>query len=297
LNGYINTGSGYISTTSTISSGTISTGTITCSGEIKGGSITTTGQIIGNQLTINGTDIDTDGNINAINKKITCGDLTANGTGTTNGIITCYDLKVNKISGNNIVDINTTTGISVTSTSQTATAIKYDGTIFTRSTITGESFVNTGGTASITALGAITGSSLTATDLKTGGSFQVVSANSGGHLVITGSDRSLKTNIVSLRSQTNVLSQLNPVSFNWINTAKYGSNVNLGFIAQEVNEVLPHICSWIGVEPERYMTYNPLALIPVLTASIKELSTTVAQQEIRMDAMQRRIDSLANPAT
>ena len=85
------------------------------------------------------------------------------------------------------------------------------------------------------------------------------------------SDRDAKTNIVSLKNATQTVLKLNPVSFNWRNqlasTNRKSSAKELGFIAQEVETVLPEV---VVEDEEGHKLINYSAIIPVLTSSIKE---------------------------
>jgi len=53
------------------------------------------------------------------------------------------------------------------------------------------------------------------------------------------SDQRKKTNIKSINDSTNIINALNPVEFNWIES----ENKSSGFIAQEIEEILPHLVS------------------------------------------------------
>jgi hypothetical protein len=62
----------------------------------------------------------------------------------------------------------------------------------------------------------------------------------GGDIIIT-SDQRIKTNIVNLNADKmiNVFRNLRPISFDYIDPMKNYNKKHFGFIAQEVNEVLP----------------------------------------------------------
>ena len=72
--------------------------------------------------------------------------------------------------------------------------------------------------------------------LKTSNSIWVC----GTYLWIT-SDQRIKTNIVNLNTDKmmTILRNLRPISFNFIDHVKNGNKKKLGFIAQEINEILP----------------------------------------------------------
>ena len=64
-----------------------------------------------------------------------------------------------------------------------------------------------------------------------------------------------------------VISNLNPVSFNWKDSEKYGSGTKYGFIAQDVEAVVPEIVRQEGDT----LGYDPVSLIPFLVEAVKEL--------------------------
>jgi len=66
----------------------------------------------------------------------------------------------------------------------------------------------------------------------------------GGDIIIT-SDQRIKTNIVNLNADKmiNVLRTLRPISFDYIDPMKNYNKKHFGFIAQEVNEILPEAIS------------------------------------------------------
>ena len=83
------------------------------------------------------------------------------------------------------------------------------------------------------------------------------------------SDKRLKSNIagISTALALEVISNLNPVSFNWKDSDKYGSGTKYGFIAQDVEAVVPEIVRQEGDT----LGYDPVSLIPFLVEAVKEL--------------------------
>ena len=96
-----------------------------------------------------------------------------------------------------------------------------------------------------------------------------VYTNAGTFTSTNPSDRNLKTNVASISNTeaVAVISNLNPVSFTWKDTAKYGSGVKFGFIAQDIQSVLPGIVRQEG----ETLGYDPVSLIPFLVEAVKEL--------------------------
>ena len=94
-----------------------------------------------------------------------------------------------------------------------------------------------------------------------------VNVNNLGELTTSTSDFRLKDNIKTLGSATETVKQLRPVSFNWKDTEARGAKTELGFIAQEVKELVPEAV-FQGYD-EMY-GLNADRLIPVLTKALQE---------------------------
>lgn len=90
---------------------------------------------------------------------------------------------------------------------------------------------------------------------------------SGG--VFTNSDRRLKDNISPIVNGLEKVDKLQGVSFDW----KDPNKKDLGFIAQDVKEVLPEI---VSEDKQGILNINYNGIIPVLVEAIKEL-----QQEVK----------------
>lgn len=101
------------------------------------------------------------------------------------------------------------------------------------------------------------------------------------------SDARLKKNIRPIESATETVKQLNGVVFDWKKTER-GTN-QLGFIAQEVEEILPSLVTEVETlkdeNTKTHKTVNYAALVPMLVESIKE-------QSAQIDAQQEQINKL-----
>ena len=106
----------------------------------------------------------------------------------------------------------------------------------------------------------------------------------------TASDLALKTNIVNVSGATKTVLALRPVTYQWKNpeyldnkrSPLAGNNPKeIGFIAQEVEKVLPDIIS-IDEQGIRLMDYS--AIIPILTSAIQELNARIEQLEQQLKA-------------
>jgi hypothetical protein len=103
------------------------------------------------------------------------------------------------------------------------------------------------------------------------------------------SDQRLKKDIQSLNAENNLskLLQLNGVRFRWKDN---DSRLNLGFIAQEVKEVIPECVNYDELNDIYSMEYT--AIIPVLVEGIKEQQKTIETQQSEIESLQKQIDEL-----
>ena len=79
------------------------------------------------------------------------------------------------------------------------------------------------------------------------------------------SDGTLKENVTTLGSQLENIKALNPVSYNWIDTDFYGTQTEIGFIAQEVQPLIPEV---ITANPDNKLGINYSILTATLTQSL-----------------------------
>lgn len=88
------------------------------------------------------------------------------------------------------------------------------------------------------------------------------------------SDSRFKTNVTPITSALDKLTQLNGVSYDWIQTPGYefDSTRQIGFIAQDVQAVVPEI---VRPDANGYLTLDYGRLVPVLVEAIKSLKNQV----------------------
>lgn len=103
-----------------------------------------------------------------------------------------------------------------------------------------------------------------------------------------GSDRTLKKNVTPLTGVLNKVLSLRPVTWNW-KTDKSNASLEYGFIAQEVEEILPQLVSegeWEDGTKRKFLTTNEM--LPYLVAAIKE-------QQKEIEQLQKTITKLQTP--
>ena len=125
-------------------------------------------------------------------------------------------------------------------------------------------------------IGDIRGSILAGT-----GNRAVYSAPSGT-LTNSSSDATLKTKVTKLTDQLGIVKQLNPVAYNWIDTEILGEQREIGFIAQEVEPLIPEV---IGKNHIVKLSVDYPKITAVLTKALQEAI-------LRIEALEQRLTDL-----
>ena len=94
-----------------------------------------------------------------------------------------------------------------------------------------------------------------------------------GTLTMTVSDERLKTNITTLTGALDKVNQLRGVTYNW--TENPTGDTRIGFIAQEVNAIVPELTFTNPNSPENYMGVHYDNVTALLVEAVKELSSGV----------------------
>jgi hypothetical protein len=87
----------------------------------------------------------------------------------------------------------------------------------------------------------------------------------------------MKDNITDLGYGLETLLKLRAVEFDWLDQKTHGDRHQLGFIAQEVVNVIPDIVR--GDESSKTLGLESIQIIPVLVKAVQELTARVAQLE------------------
>tara|TARA_B110000483_G_scaffold138851_1_gene165908 strand:- start:189 stop:890 length:702 start_codon:yes stop_codon:yes gene_type:complete len=89
------------------------------------------------------------------------------------------------------------------------------------------------------------------------------------------SDIRLKKDVKNITNGLEIINKLRPVSFNW----KKNNNESIGFIAQEIEEVLPEFVRDTRLNGELIKTIKQDKLIPYIVDSIKNISNRLKKYE------------------
>jgi len=111
---------------------------------------------------------------------------------------------------------------------------------------------------------------------------------SNGTLAIMPSDIRMKTNIENLNNSLEKISKLRGVSFNWKNDSN--GNKKIGFIAQEVEEIIPEIVFTNPVDGYKGINYPEITA--VLAEGIKEQQTQINKLKSENEDLKNRLDAI-----
>lgn len=123
------------------------------------------------------------------------------------------------------------------------------------------------------------GTALNVKNLQGGTSNIGVDAN--GNIIRTISDARLKRNVQSIENPLSKIMKMRGVTYNWIDTAKMGTQKEIGFVAQELEKVVPEVVS-SGAE---YKSVNYPLLTALLTEGMKE-------QQKEIDGLKKELQEI-----
>jgi uncharacterized protein YunC (DUF1805 family) len=107
------------------------------------------------------------------------------------------------------------------------------------------------------------------------------------------SDATKKKNIVSLTNCLDKVKALRPVSFEYIDKGDgtFHQRTELGFIAQEVEPILPDL---VDYSEKNGYGMNYLGMTAVLTEAMKEQQTQIESQQAQIDTLTAQLNQLLN---
>ena len=107
-------------------------------------------------------------------------------------------------------------------------------------------------------------------DALSGTGTRPVYVDQNGILTFSLSDERLKQNFSPMHYGLRDIERLNPVTFEWQDTQRFGAQKEIGLIAQEVKNVIPEVVAEISGCDEYTLDYSKL--VPVLIQAVKELA-------------------------
>jgi hypothetical protein len=103
------------------------------------------------------------------------------------------------------------------------------------------------------------------------GAATTLETDANGHIIRTPSDEKLKTNIETMTGNLDRVLALNPVAYHWKDTARFGEQRQMGFIAQELEMVVPEVVRSGG----EYKSVNYQILTALLAGAVQEISAKI----------------------
>ncbi len=103
------------------------------------------------------------------------------------------------------------------------------------------------------------------------GGATTLSTDASGNIIRTPSDQRLKENILPIVSALDKVSRLQGVTFDWIDKNRFGTQTEIGLIAQQVEQVVPEVVLSGG----DYKSVNYPNLVALLIEAVKEIKTTI----------------------
>ena len=121
----------------------------------------------------------------------------------------------------------------------------------------------------------------------------------GGTIVYSGipSDERLKENIEAIQlNALDTVDELNPVSFDFKDPInRYQEGQQLGFIAQQILEVIPQSVYTDSSDSDATLILKPEAITPVLVKAIQELSGKVTELSAKVTSLEKEIEHMKPP--
>jgi len=112
---------------------------------------------------------------------------------------------------------------------------------------------------------------------------RAVYSAASGTLTNSSSDARLKTNVSTLESQIETIKQLNPVTYNWLEETELGDQQEIGFIAQEIQPLVPQV---VGVNHDETLSVDYPKLTAVLTKGLQEALAKIETLEAKVAALE-----------
>ncbi|MCA9322618.1 MAG: tail fiber domain-containing protein, partial [Planctomycetes bacterium] len=109
--------------------------------------------------------------------------------------------------------------------------------------------------------------------------------------IICASDERLKEDIVDLESPLEKIMALRDVTFTWKDETLAKRGTQIGFVAQEVQKVLPEL---IGETPDGFLGVDYASMAPVLVGGIQEQQAQIDTMQSQIADLQAQIESLQN---
>ncbi|MCF7815520.1 MAG: tail fiber domain-containing protein [Candidatus Pacebacteria bacterium] len=130
--------------------------------------------------------------------------------------------------------------------------------------------------------------SIQSSDLEGGATNLTTDAN--GNIIRDPSDENLKKNIHGIDNALDTVLKLRGVRYEWRDKERFGEQTEIGFIAQELQLILPEVVRDGG----QYLSVNTRNIIAVVVEAIKELNAKVENYFARTERLENDVRILRN---
>lgn len=115
-----------------------------------------------------------------------------------------------------------------------------------------------------------------------------LTTDANGNIIRDPSDVRLKTNILDVENALDKVLTLRGVSYEWKDKERFGEQIEIGFIAQEVDQVLPEVVRKGG----DYWSLNTRNILAVVVEGMKEMWATVTGNRARIIELEERLNAV-----
>lgn len=120
------------------------------------------------------------------------------------------------------------------------------------------------------------------------GTSTTLSTDANGNIIRTPSDARLKRDVLDIQSPLEKVLALRGVTYHWIDTRRFGEQAEIGFLAQEVDLVVPEAVRKGG----EYWSLNTPNLVAVVVEAIKEMWLVVSGNQEKVTELEDRVKYL-----
>ena len=117
---------------------------------------------------------------------------------------------------------------------------------------------------------------------------RAVYSDASGGLTNSSSDRNLKEDDREISQGLPEVLAMRPVNFKWVDEDRFGKQRELGFIAQEMQELVPEV---IGENSDGSLSLDYPKLVPVLVKAIQEQQAIITALTARVEALDASLDA------
>jgi Chaperone of endosialidase len=120
------------------------------------------------------------------------------------------------------------------------------------------------------------------------GGATTLSTDAAGNIIRTPSDARLKNNISEITNALDKILQMHGVTYNFIDAKRFGDNRQMGFLAQELEKIVPEAVSSGG----EYKSVNYQVLTALLAEAVKEQQKEIVDQKKENEELKKLIKTI-----